>query len=67
MFTNLTLHYGWWLLALVLVGAEQLMPRAHKALPFKGVSRDFARHCRAPANGCTWMCRPGFRAQDARG
>ncbi|HXR61991.1 MAG TPA: NfeD family protein [Rudaea sp.] len=26
MFTNLTLHYGWWLLALVLVGAELLMP-----------------------------------------
>jgi inner membrane protein len=26
MFTNLTLHYGWWLLALVLVGIELLMP-----------------------------------------
>ena len=26
MFTNLTLHYGWWLLALVLVGAELLVP-----------------------------------------
>jgi len=26
MFTNLTLHYGWWLLALVLVGAELLLP-----------------------------------------
>lgn len=26
MFTNLTLHYGWWLLALVLVGVELLMP-----------------------------------------
>ena len=26
MFTNLTLHYGWWLLALVLIGAELLMP-----------------------------------------
>jgi len=26
MLTNLTLHYGWWLLALVLIGAELLMP-----------------------------------------
>ena len=26
MLTNLTLHYGWWLLALVLVGAELLLP-----------------------------------------
>ena len=26
MFANLTLHYGWWLLALVLVGAELLLP-----------------------------------------
>jgi membrane protein implicated in regulation of membrane protease activity len=26
MFANLTLHYGWWLLALVLIGAELLMP-----------------------------------------
>ena len=26
MFTNLTLHYGWWLLALALIGAELLMP-----------------------------------------
>lgn len=26
MFTNLTLHYGWWLLALVLIGAELLAP-----------------------------------------
>jgi len=26
MFTNLTLHYGWWLLALILVGAELLLP-----------------------------------------
>ena len=26
MFTNLTLHYGWWLLALVLVGVELLVP-----------------------------------------
>jgi hypothetical protein len=26
MFTNLTLHYGWWLLALVLVGIELLIP-----------------------------------------
>lgn len=26
MLTNLTLHYGWWLLALVLIGAELMMP-----------------------------------------
>ena len=26
MFANLTLHYGWWLLALVLVGVELLVP-----------------------------------------
>ena len=26
MFTNLTLHYGWWLLALLLVGAELMVP-----------------------------------------
>ena len=26
MFTNLTLHYGWWLLALILIGAELLLP-----------------------------------------
>src|SRR5258705_12485908 len=26
MFTNLTIHYGWWLLALVLVGAEPMVP-----------------------------------------
>lgn len=26
MFTNLTLHYGWWLLALVLVGLELMLP-----------------------------------------
>ena len=26
MFTNLTLHYGWWLLALVLVGGELMLP-----------------------------------------
>jgi hypothetical protein len=26
MFANLTVHYGWWLLALVLVGVELLMP-----------------------------------------
>jgi membrane protein implicated in regulation of membrane protease activity len=26
MFTNLTLHYGWWLLALVLIGAELVAP-----------------------------------------
>jgi len=26
MFTNLSLHYGWWLLALVLVGIELLVP-----------------------------------------
>lgn len=26
MLTNLTLHYGWWLLALVLIGAELLVP-----------------------------------------
>ncbi|MGH8042289.1 MAG: NfeD family protein [Rudaea sp.] len=26
MLTNLTVHYGWWLLALVLIGAELLMP-----------------------------------------
>jgi inner membrane protein len=26
MLSDLTLHYGWWLLALVLVGAELLMP-----------------------------------------
>ena len=26
MFTNLTLHYGWWLLALLLIGAELLVP-----------------------------------------
>ena len=26
MFTNLTLHYGWWLAALVLIGAELLAP-----------------------------------------
>lgn len=26
MFTNLTLHYGWWLLALALIGAELLLP-----------------------------------------
>ena len=26
MFTNLTIHYGWWLLALVLVGAELMAP-----------------------------------------
>jgi len=26
MFTNLTAHYGWWLLALVLVGTELLVP-----------------------------------------
>jgi membrane protein implicated in regulation of membrane protease activity len=26
MFTNLSLHYGWWLLALLLIGAELLVP-----------------------------------------
>lgn len=26
MFANLTIHYGWWLLALVLVGAELMVP-----------------------------------------
>jgi len=26
MLTNLTLHYGWWLLALVLIGTELMMP-----------------------------------------
>ena len=26
MFANLTLHYGWWLLALVLIGAELMVP-----------------------------------------
>jgi inner membrane protein len=26
MLTNLTAHYGWWLLALVLIGAELLIP-----------------------------------------
>ena len=26
MFANLTLHYGWWLLALLLVGAELMVP-----------------------------------------
>jgi membrane protein implicated in regulation of membrane protease activity len=26
MFTNLTLHYGWWLLTLVLIGAELVAP-----------------------------------------
>ncbi len=26
MLTNLTLHYGWWLLALVLIGAEIMAP-----------------------------------------
>jgi membrane protein implicated in regulation of membrane protease activity len=26
MLTNLTMHYGWWLLALVLIGAELMMP-----------------------------------------
>jgi membrane protein implicated in regulation of membrane protease activity len=26
MFANLTAHYGWWLLALVLIGAELLAP-----------------------------------------
>jgi len=26
MFTNLTLHYGWWLLALILIGAELVAP-----------------------------------------
>jgi membrane protein implicated in regulation of membrane protease activity len=26
MFANLTMHYGWWLLALVLVGVELLLP-----------------------------------------
>lgn len=26
MLTNLTLHYGWWLLALVLIGAELMIP-----------------------------------------
>ena len=26
MLTNLTVHYGWWLLALVLIGAELMMP-----------------------------------------
>jgi membrane protein implicated in regulation of membrane protease activity len=26
MLTNLTMHYGWWLLALVLIGAELLGP-----------------------------------------
>jgi membrane protein implicated in regulation of membrane protease activity len=26
MFANLTLHYGWWLLALVLIGAELMLP-----------------------------------------
>ena len=26
MFTNLSLHYGWWLLALVLVGIELMVP-----------------------------------------
>jgi membrane protein implicated in regulation of membrane protease activity len=26
MLTNLTLHYGWWLLALVLIGAELMVP-----------------------------------------
>ena len=32
----------------------------------RGESLDFTRHCRVPANGCTWKCRPGSRAQDAR-
>jgi len=26
MLTNLTVHYGWWLLALVLIGVELMMP-----------------------------------------
>jgi membrane protein implicated in regulation of membrane protease activity len=26
MFTNLSLHFGWWLLALLLIGAELLVP-----------------------------------------
>lgn len=26
MLTNLTVHYGWWLLALILIGAELLVP-----------------------------------------
>ena len=26
MLTNLTVHYGWWLLALVLIGAELMLP-----------------------------------------
>jgi len=26
MLTNLTMHYGWWLLALVLIGAELMVP-----------------------------------------
>ena len=26
MFTNLSVHYGWWLLALVLVGTELMVP-----------------------------------------
>jgi membrane protein implicated in regulation of membrane protease activity len=26
MLTNLTAHYGWWLLALVLIGAELMLP-----------------------------------------
>jgi membrane protein implicated in regulation of membrane protease activity len=26
MLTNLTMHYGWWLLALVLIGVELMMP-----------------------------------------
>lgn len=26
MLTNLTVHYGWWLLALLLIGAELLIP-----------------------------------------
>jgi membrane protein implicated in regulation of membrane protease activity len=26
MLTNLTVHYGWWLLALVLIGAELMVP-----------------------------------------
>ena len=26
MLTNLSVHYGWWLLALVLIGAEMILP-----------------------------------------
>ena len=33
MLANLTLHYGWWLLALVLIGAELMAPGFFMLLP----------------------------------